>query len=127
MGLGGVAHKNSLARIRTEVFPIMSQELWATELLGRVRKGSIPSVNRIDTIFANLRAGNRKALMPRGALTGEANQLVLPGIDAANISYNLLKTAAGGGITLKGGSDATAAGDVEPSERAGLVPDTRAA
>ena len=42
----------------------MSQELWATELLGRVRKGSIPSVNRIDTIFANLRAGNRKALMP---------------------------------------------------------------
>ena len=42
----------------------MSQELWATELLGRERKGSIPRVNRIDTIFANLRAGNRKALMP---------------------------------------------------------------
>ena len=42
----------------------MSQELWATELLGHVSKGNIPSVNRIDTIFANLRAGNRKALMP---------------------------------------------------------------
>jgi len=42
----------------------------------------------------------RKALMPRGVLTGEANLLVLPGIDAANISYNLLKTAAGGGIAI---------------------------
>ena len=38
IALGGVAHKNSLARIRTEVFPIMSQELWATELLGRAGK-----------------------------------------------------------------------------------------
>jgi malate dehydrogenase (oxaloacetate-decarboxylating)(NADP+) len=31
---------------------------------------------------------------------GEANLLVLPNIDAANISYNLLKTAAGGGIAI---------------------------
>jgi len=36
--------------------------------------------------------------MPRCGLQGEANLLVLPNIDAANISYNLLKTAAGGGI-----------------------------
>ncbi|MDP4302929.1 NADP-dependent malic enzyme [Leptothrix discophora] len=42
----------------------------------------------------------RKELMPRSALTGEANLLVLPNIDAANISYNLLKTAAGGGIAI---------------------------
>ena len=42
----------------------MSQELWATELLGRVGKGIIQCVNRIDTIFADLRAGQRKALMP---------------------------------------------------------------
>jgi malate dehydrogenase (oxaloacetate-decarboxylating)(NADP+) len=34
------------------------------------------------------------------ALTGEANLLVLPNIEAANISYNLLKTAAGGGIAI---------------------------
>ena len=33
-------------------------------------------------------------------LAGEANLLVLPNIDAANISYNLLKTAAGGGIAI---------------------------
>ena len=30
----------------------------------------------------------------------EANLLVCPNIDAANISYNLLKTAAGGGIAI---------------------------
>jgi len=42
----------------------------------------------------------RKTIMPSSALTGEANLLVLPNIDAANISYNLLKTAAGGGIAI---------------------------
>jgi malate dehydrogenase (oxaloacetate-decarboxylating)(NADP+) len=47
-----------------------------------------------------LDAKQREAQMPRSALTGEANLLVLPNIDAANISYNLLKTAAGGGIAI---------------------------
>ena len=42
----------------------------------------------------------RKRIMPGSPLTGEANLLVLPNIDAANISYNLLKTAAGGGIAI---------------------------
>jgi malate dehydrogenase (oxaloacetate-decarboxylating)(NADP+) len=42
----------------------------------------------------------RKTIMPASPLTGEANLLVLPNIDAANISYNLLKTAAGGGIAI---------------------------
>ena len=42
----------------------------------------------------------RAAIMPRSTLTGEANLLVLPNIDAANISYNLLKTAAGGNIAI---------------------------
>ena len=49
---------------------------------------------------AALDAAYRKELMPRATLTGEANLLVLPNIDAANISYNLLKTAAGGGIAI---------------------------
>ena len=47
-----------------------------------------------------LDAKYRGKVMPRSALTGEANLLVLPNIDAANISYNLLKTAAGGGIAV---------------------------
>ena len=42
----------------------------------------------------------RAALMPRSTLQGNANLLVLPNIDAANIAYNLLKTAAGGGIAI---------------------------
>ncbi len=33
-------------------------------------------------------------------LEGDANLLVMPNIDAANISYNLLKQAAGGGIAI---------------------------
>jgi len=42
----------------------------------------------------------RRKLMPRTTLSGDANLLVLPNIDAANIAYNLLKTAAGGGIAI---------------------------
>ena len=42
----------------------------------------------------------RRALMPNSTLQGDANLLVLPNIDAANIAYNLLKTAAGGGIAI---------------------------
>jgi malate dehydrogenase (oxaloacetate-decarboxylating)(NADP+) len=42
----------------------------------------------------------RQALMPHSTLIGDANLLVLPNIDAANISYNLLKTAAGGNIAI---------------------------
>ena len=47
-----------------------------------------------------LDAEARKRLMPHSLLQGEANLLVLPNIDAANISYNLLKTASGGGIAI---------------------------
>jgi len=42
----------------------------------------------------------RAVVMPRTTLHGDANLLVLPNIDAANIAYNLLKTAAGGGIAI---------------------------
>ena len=47
-----------------------------------------------------LEAGSRGHMMPRRSLAGDANLLVLPNIDAANISYNLLKTAAGGNIAI---------------------------
>ena len=42
----------------------------------------------------------RGRLMPDSPLTGEANLLVLPNIDAANIAYNLLKNTVGGGIAI---------------------------
>ena len=47
-----------------------------------------------------LDADARQSIMPRSALQGDANLLVLPNIDAANIAYNLLKTAAGGNIAI---------------------------
>jgi len=47
-----------------------------------------------------LDADARTALMPRTTLAGDANLLVCPNIDAANIAYNLLKTAAGGNIAI---------------------------
>ena len=42
----------------------------------------------------------RATVMPNSALVGEANLLVFPNIDSANIAYNLLKTAAGGNIAI---------------------------
>lgn len=42
----------------------------------------------------------REAIMPGSTLNGPANLLVMPNIDAANIAYNLLKTAAGGNIAI---------------------------
>jgi malate dehydrogenase (oxaloacetate-decarboxylating)(NADP+) len=42
----------------------------------------------------------RLAHMPDTTLIGDANLLVLPNLDSANIAYNLLKTAAGGNIAI---------------------------
>ena len=47
-----------------------------------------------------LDADMRLGLMPDTSLIGEANLLVLPNLDSANIAYNLLKTAAGGNIAI---------------------------
>ncbi|AJC20029.1 NADP-dependent malic enzyme [Pandoraea pulmonicola] len=42
----------------------------------------------------------RARIMPDSTLTGAANLLVMPNIDAANIAYNLLKTAAGNNVAI---------------------------
>jgi len=41
----------------------------------------------------------RAAVLPGSRLTGQANLLVMPNVDAANIAYNLLKML-GGGVTV---------------------------
>jgi malate dehydrogenase (oxaloacetate-decarboxylating)(NADP+) len=40
------------------------------------------------------------SLMPESSLPAEANLLVMPNVDAANITYNALRVTAGGGITI---------------------------
>jgi malate dehydrogenase (oxaloacetate-decarboxylating)(NADP+) len=42
----------------------------------------------------------RMRLFPNSRLKGEANLLIMPTLDAANISFNLLKVIAGEGITI---------------------------
>jgi malate dehydrogenase (oxaloacetate-decarboxylating)(NADP+) len=42
----------------------------------------------------------RKAIMPYATLKGDANLLVCPDIDSANISYNLLKITAGNNVAV---------------------------
>jgi malate dehydrogenase (oxaloacetate-decarboxylating)(NADP+) len=42
----------------------------------------------------------RSTSFPSARLKDEANLLIMPTLDAANISFNLLKTAAGSGITI---------------------------
>jgi malate dehydrogenase (oxaloacetate-decarboxylating)(NADP+) len=42
----------------------------------------------------------RRAANPDSPLKGEANLLIMPNIDAANIAYNLLKMTSGDGVTI---------------------------
>jgi malate dehydrogenase (oxaloacetate-decarboxylating)(NADP+) len=42
----------------------------------------------------------RLKAFPNSRLRGEANLLVMPSLDAANISFNLLKTVGGAGVTI---------------------------
>jgi malate dehydrogenase (oxaloacetate-decarboxylating)(NADP+) len=47
-----------------------------------------------------LSASTRRSDMPDSTLSGEANLLVCPSLDAANILFNVLKTVSGGGVTI---------------------------
>jgi malate dehydrogenase (oxaloacetate-decarboxylating)(NADP+) len=44
----------------------------------------------------------REAEFPDSRLTEDANLLIMPNVDAANITYNALRVTAGGGITVGG-------------------------
>jgi malate dehydrogenase (oxaloacetate-decarboxylating)(NADP+) len=83
----GSSNQPSAVKMRTALALLQQQAPWL-EVDGEMHG---------DTA---LDAPYRAELMPSSKLSGEANLLVLPNIDAANISYNLLKTAAGGGIAI---------------------------
>jgi malate dehydrogenase (oxaloacetate-decarboxylating)(NADP+) len=42
----------------------------------------------------------RMKIFPNSRLKGEANLLIMPTLDAANITFNLIKTISGDGITV---------------------------
>ena len=70
----------------------------ARELIAAARAG--PGSGRRD---ARRRGAVRRDPQPRVsrlALKGEANLLVMPNLDAANISFNLLKMTGGEGVTI---------------------------
>jgi malate dehydrogenase (oxaloacetate-decarboxylating)(NADP+) len=49
---------------------------------------------------AAVSAAIRSQVFPHSRLTGDANLLLMPNLDAANIAFNLLKVLAGDGITI---------------------------
>jgi len=49
---------------------------------------------------AALQEDLRLAAFPNSRLKGEANLLIMPTLDAANISFNLMKVSGGSGVTL---------------------------
>jgi malate dehydrogenase (oxaloacetate-decarboxylating)(NADP+) len=51
---------------------------------------------------AALSTAIRGSEMPDSALRHDANLLIMPNVDAANITYNALRIAAGGGVTVGG-------------------------
>ena len=72
-----------------------------------VRAGGYPLVAAVPPRFAGApdpldltELSGEPWIMPRSTLEGEANLLVLPNLEAANISYNLLKAAAGNNVAI---------------------------
>jgi len=49
---------------------------------------------------AALQSEIREAYLAEGTLSGSANLLICPNLDAANILYNVMKTTASGGVTV---------------------------
>jgi malate dehydrogenase (oxaloacetate-decarboxylating)(NADP+) len=83
----GTAHTPTAAKMRRALGLI--QELAPDlEIEGEMQGDAALSQEIRDRVFPNAR------------LKGEANLLVMPTLDAANIAFNLLKTAAGDGITV---------------------------
>ena len=83
----GSSELPSAVKMREALALVREQAPWLTV------DGEMHGDTALDAVY-------RAELMPNSTLTGEANLLILPNIDAANISYNLLKTAAGGGIAI---------------------------
>ena len=82
----------------TSDFPSAQKMRAALELV-QARNPDFPVEGEMQADAA-LDKGLLDSLMPESNLTREANLLIMPNVDAANITYNALRVTAGGGITI---------------------------
>jgi malate dehydrogenase (oxaloacetate-decarboxylating)(NADP+) len=76
------------ARVMREALPLIEARAPDLAVDGEMRGDAALSKAVLDDVF------------PGSRLKSEANLLIMPSVDAANIAYNLLKIAAGNGITV---------------------------
>ncbi len=82
------SHKNASAHKMSQARELLEQLAPELEVEGEMHGD------------AALSESLRAQTFPASRLKGEANLLIMPNLDAANISYNLLKITAGEGITI---------------------------
>ena len=68
-------------------------------VLAKAPELSVEGEMRADAALSKTIRDNE---FPKSRLTEDANLLIMPNVDAANITYNALRVAAGGGITVGG-------------------------
>jgi malate dehydrogenase (oxaloacetate-decarboxylating)(NADP+) len=83
----GTSNQPSAVKMR-EVLALLREQAPELEVDGEMHGDTALDINL------------RRRIMPRSTLSGEANLLVLPDIDSANIAYNLLKTAVGHNVAI---------------------------
>ena len=67
--------------------------LWRARAAGLEVDGEMHGDAALDGAY-------RKRAMPGSTLEGDANLLVMPNVDSANIAYNLLKVASGNNVAI---------------------------
>jgi malate dehydrogenase (oxaloacetate-decarboxylating)(NADP+) len=84
------SHDNASARKMSRARALLEQQAPELEVEGEIHGD------------AALSEDIRAQFLPASRLKGQANLLVMPNLDAANIAYNLLKMTAGDGVTIGG-------------------------
>ena len=82
------SHDNASARKMSRARELLATQAPELEVEGEIHGDAALSENMRSGIF------------PDSRLKGSANLLIMPNLDAANISYNLLKMTGGDGITI---------------------------
>ena len=82
------SHDNASARKMSRARELLATQAPELEVEGEIHGDAALSENMRSGIF------------PDARLKGSANLLIMPNLDAANISYNLLKMTGGDGITI---------------------------